>query len=193
MYLLGECGQWCILLSMLLVETARTFALAEEARREITTACNAAFGQDFDALFSLLPPDGLHLLGRRDGRLVTHLVLTDRRLRFGQGPWRRAAYIDAVATLPDCRGEGLAGLLLEKASALCGTSHDLFALCASRENLYRRHGFATWRGPLFLENEDASGTGEVHLEEILMLRPARESLPEAGAALTANWRPGGGF
>jgi GNAT superfamily N-acetyltransferase len=178
---------------MLLVETARTFALSRQLRREITTACNAAFGQDFDALFSLLPPDGLHFLGRSEGRLVAHLVLTDRSLRFGQGRWRRTAYIDAVATLPDCRGKGYAGELLDRAAALCGASHDLFALSAGRENLYRRHGFATWRGPLFLEREDASGTDEVNLKELLMLRSAREAPPSEKLPLTANWRPGGGF
>jgi GNAT superfamily N-acetyltransferase len=178
---------------MLLVETARTFALSREARAEITTACNAAFGQDFDALFSLLPPDGLHFLGRSEGKLVAHLVVTDRSLRFGKGRWLRSAYIDAVATLPDCRAKGYAGELLERAAALCGTSHDLLALSAGRENLYRRHGFATWRGPLFLENEDASGVSEVHLEELLMLRAARETTPSEELPLTANWRPGGGF
>ncbi len=190
---IGECVRRCILLFMLLVETARTFSLSPELRKEITTTCNAAFGQDFGALFSLLPPDGLHFLGRLEGKLVTHLVVTDRSLRFGPGRWLRTAYLDAVATLPDCRAKGHAGVLLDRAAALCGTSHDLLALSAGRETLYRRHGFATWRGPLFLENEDASGASEVHPEELLMLRAAGEALPEAGTSLTANWRPGGGF
>lgn len=176
---------------MFTIETIRTFNVSLELRREITNMCNEAYGQDFDLLFSLLPPDGLHLTGRLEGILVTHLVVTDRWLKPETGAQLRTAYIDAVATLPEFRRHGYAGQLITKAIGLFEGNHDLIALSANDPALYKKHGFHFWPGLQYLENETASGTEISPEQHNLMTRPA---LPGTGTShIIANWRPGGGY
>lgn len=57
------------------ISTAITCALPEHARQEIVRLCTSAHDLDFGELFSMLPPDGIHVLGRLDGRLVSHAVI----------------------------------------------------------------------------------------------------------------------
>lgn len=179
---------------MLLIETIRTFSISESVRREILDLCNAAFGQPFDILFSMLPPDGTHLLGREDGRLVAHLVITDRAMRFGDGGWLRAAYLDAVATHPDFQKRGFAGDLLSMASSLCRDRYDLQALATNMPDLYARHCFLKWRGKQFIECEFGEGTEETEEQGNLMVFFShRTEITDFTLPVTANWRPGGGY
>ncbi|HNX05335.1 MAG TPA: GNAT family N-acetyltransferase [Opitutales bacterium] len=179
---------------MLEIEVCRTFSMPPEKRREVLDMCNAAFGQPFEALFDILPPDGTHLLGREDGRLVAHLVITDRWMRPEGGPTLRVAYIDALATDADFRHRGHAGLLLKTASDLCAVRYDVLALSTDLPDLYARYGFVKWHGRLLLEKETGTGTDFSPEQGKLMIRVSNMSLiPDFTKSMTANWRPGGGF
>jgi aminoglycoside 2'-N-acetyltransferase I len=179
---------------MLQIESKRTFALSREERRVVLDTCNAAFGQPFDILFDLLPPDGAHFLGHVDGRLVAHLVVTDRSMRFGEGRWLRAGYIDAVATLPDFRRRGYASELLRAAIEIGRRRYDLFALATSIPQLYSGCGFAKWRGRQFVENQDCAGVVATEEQGNLMVLPFGNAVPEDDTLpVVANWRPGGGY
>ena len=179
---------------MLHIELKRTFALSKEGRREVLDTCNAAFGQPFDILFDLLPPDGAHFLGRVEGRLVAHLVLTDRSLRFGEGTWLRAGYIDAVATLPDFRHRGYATELLRSAIAVVRGRYDLFALATNIPQLYTGCGFVKWRGRQLVESENGAGVAATEEQGNLMVLPLGSAVPTDDILpVVANWRPGGGY
>jgi aminoglycoside 2'-N-acetyltransferase I len=179
---------------MLLIETIRTYSISDSLRKEVLDLCNTAFGQPFDILFSLLPPDGTHLLGREDGRLVAHLVITDRAMRFGENAWMRAAYIDAVATHPDFQKRGFAGDLLSLASDLCRERYDLQALSTNAPDLYTRHAFLKWSGKMLIEGEFGEGTTETEEQGTLMvLFSHRSKITDFTLPVTSNWRPGGGY
>jgi aminoglycoside 2'-N-acetyltransferase I len=179
---------------MLSIETCRTYSMSPELRREVLDLCNAAFGQPFETLFSLLPPDGLHLLGREDGKLVSHLVITDRWLRVEGGPNMRTAYIDAVATQAEFRRRGFAGALLKRVVELCSSRCDLLALSMDNPELYTRYGFVKWHGRLSTEKESGTGVETLPGQGRLMVRVVNMSiLPDAARTMTANWRPGGGW
>jgi GNAT superfamily N-acetyltransferase len=179
---------------MLKIETCRTFSMPKEVRREVLDMCNTAYGQPFDALFDLLPPDGLHVMGREDDRLVAHLVITDRSMRVGEGEWLRAAYFDAVATHPDCRHRGYASALIKHSIALCHSRYDLLALATNIPALYEKHGFARWWGRQLVENENGVGAAESGEQDNLMVLPALEITGlDFIKPMTANWRPGGGY
>jgi GNAT superfamily N-acetyltransferase len=180
---------------MLLIETHRTYKLATHIRQEVLEMCNAAFGIPFDALFEMLPPDGLHVIGRLDDdKLVAHLVITDRYLRTEGHPHFRTAYFDAVATHPDFRKRGYAGALINKALEICSGRYDLLALATNEPTLYSKHGCVKWQGMQINETEDGKGVENSAEQNNLMILPCDVSLKlDLSKPMTANWRPGGGW
>jgi aminoglycoside 2'-N-acetyltransferase I len=82
------------------IDTRRTSELAETARTEVVQLCiDADQEPDFESLFSYLPPEGLHVLARREDKLVAHAVVTNRWLQPEGLPLLRTAYVDAVGHL----------------------------------------------------------------------------------------------
>ena len=91
------------------VEVWRTEDLDLGTRRAVIDMCIAAHETDaFERLFDhFIPSGGRHFLGRVDGRLVSHAVVTTRGLQSPPGPVLRTAFVDAVSTLPRVPGAGL--------------------------------------------------------------------------------------
>jgi GNAT superfamily N-acetyltransferase len=85
----------------------RVTELTTEQKLAIMQLCTAAYEENFDALFELLP-DSTHVLAYLDGRLVSHAAWVTRWLApEGMAPLR-TAYVEAVATLPAFQGKGFA-------------------------------------------------------------------------------------
>jgi hypothetical protein len=84
----------------------RTSDMDGETRQSVVRLCIDAHQEDFQNLFSYLPPEGLHVLAYLDERLVGHAVVTIRWLQAGNGPLLRTPYADAVASSPTDQGAG---------------------------------------------------------------------------------------
>ena len=167
------------------VEVVRTAALDERARTEVIRVCLAAHDEpDFENLFSYLPPDGLHVCGRLDGKLVSHAVTTTRRLQHDEGPPLRTAYVDAVATDPAHQGRGHASAVM-RALAANVTDYDIACLESSdAQAFYARLGWELWRGPL------AGRSGEELIptpgEGVMILRLPRTPALDLDGLLTVE-------
>lgn len=132
----------------LAVRTLRTRELDEELRAAVVRLCLDAHGEeDFRNLFSYLPPDGLHVLGRVGEHLVGHAVVTTRWLEHRDLPLLRTAYVDAVATAPAHQGQGVGSAVMRHLASAVG-DHDVACLETERVAFYRRLGWEEWRGPL---------------------------------------------
>ena len=135
---------------MLTVVARRTDTLDEATRNAVIELCIAAHQDDeFQYLFSkYLPPDGLHLLGSEDGRLVGHAVVTTRWLQPEGHPLLRTGYVDAVATAPDRQGQGVGSAVMRALAAAIAEEYEIACLETDREGFYSRLGWEAWRGPL---------------------------------------------
>ena len=132
----------------LALRTLRTRELDEEQRAAVVRLCLDAHGEeDFRNLFSYLPPDGLHVLGHVGAELVGHAVVTTRRLRHGDLPPLRTAYVDAVATSPAHQGQGIGSAVMRHLAAAVA-DYDVACLETERVAFYERLGWEEWRGPL---------------------------------------------
>jgi aminoglycoside 2'-N-acetyltransferase I len=107
---------------------------------------------DFENLFLYLPDDGLHVLAWTGDSLVGHAVVTTRWLQFAAKPLLRTAYVDAVATSPDCQGQGIGSAVMEHLATLI-TTWDIGCLETERESFYARLGWEEWQGPLGGRND----------------------------------------
>jgi aminoglycoside 2'-N-acetyltransferase I len=134
---------------MLSIKVRQTTAIDQKTRDAVIGVCLAATptATGFRELFALLPPDGQHLLGYHDGRLVSHAVVTTRWLQPAGLPLLRTAYVDAVATLPACQGRGFGSEVMRELASVV-TDFDVACLETGKVGFYERLGWERWRGPL---------------------------------------------
>lgn len=120
----------------------------DHMRSHVIRLCVEAHAEpDFENLFSYLPDDGLHVLASIDDTLVGHAVITTRWLQAGVAPLMRTAYVDAVASSPQHRGQGIGTSLMARL-ALEVSGWDIACLETERQSFYERLGWEEWRGPL---------------------------------------------
>lgn len=165
------------------VESAR---LSADQSTEIRSMCRLAYDEALDDLFDGFGPAS-HLLGRVDGRLVSHVMWVTRWLQpRGQAPLR-TAYFEMVATHPAYAGRGFASRLMQEAVTHLG-AFELAALSPADTTLYQRLGWIFWRGPLFIRRAgDLLPTPD---EAVMVLPLPRTPDLDLDAVLSAEWRPG---
>ena len=96
------------------VTVAPTEALDEATRAAIIQVCVAAHQEeDFRHLFDYIPTGGRHFLTYRGEEVVSHAVVTTRWLQPEGLPLLKTAYVDAVATAPECQGQGYGALVMQ--------------------------------------------------------------------------------
>lgn len=90
---------------------------------------------------------GLHALVHRDGRLVAHAALVQRRVLV-EGRSLRCGYVEAVAVDPTLQGQGIGAEVMAALEAHA-PAHDVLALSASSRaaGFYEARGWQLWRGP----------------------------------------------
>jgi aminoglycoside 2'-N-acetyltransferase I len=131
------------------ITTARTRDVSDLERAAIVQLCTEAHHTDFSPLFSFLPPDGLHVLGYVDDRLVSHAVVTTRWLQPANLPLLKTAYVDAVATHPSYQGQGVGSAVMRHlATVSAEAGYEIACLETERVSFYARLGWEEWRGPL---------------------------------------------
>lgn len=115
--------------------------------------------------FRLCAPQGPLVL-LEDGELRSMLSLPELSLILPDGKKLRAGYVYAVATRPDCRGQGWAGLLLETAAGLAqNRGLDCLLTVPAEPGLfpfYKKHGFQ----PGFYRREVTAEPAPARLAEL---------------------------
>lgn len=153
----------------------------------VIALCSEAFHIDY-AYYMDLPLFRVHVLGYADGRLASHALWLERRMRIGGGPWLNAAYIEGVATHPDTRGRGYGSAVMRAVQqAIAG--FDLGALSPAVPEWYERLGWQRWRGPLLIERDGAVEATAGDDELVMVYRTPRTGALDLAASLTGEWRP----
>jgi len=164
-----------------------TAALTTEQRAEIVALCARAFAKDFADLFDYVT-HSLHVLARREGRLVGHACWSHRWLQPEGQPPLESAYVDAVATEPDCQRQGIGRAVMEHLAA-AASGYQLNALHSNEAaGFYERLGWERWRGPTALRT--ASGLERTPGEIVLIRRTATTPALDLAGLLVADWRAG---
>lgn len=174
-------------MSELTIENVATEALAAETLAEIVAMCELAFDEPLAELFASYGP-ATHLIGRREGQLVSHVMWVTRWLQpIGMVPLR-TAYIEMVATHPACQGLGYATRLMEITPGRLQDDFELAALAPADTTLYVRLGWVFWRGPLFIRLD---GRLLPTPDERVMIWPVSKTPAlNLDAGLSAEWRSG---
>jgi len=171
----------------IVVTSARTEDLNADTRASIIQVCIAAHQEDdFNQLFTHIPTGGIHALAYRAQELVSHAVVTPRRLQPEGLPLLRTAYVDAVATLPAHQGQGIGSMVMRHLATLL-SDFEIACLGTDRVSFYARLGWEEWRGPLagrraneLLPTPDQKG--------IMILRLARTPALDVDSSLTIEYQ-----
>jgi aminoglycoside 2'-N-acetyltransferase I len=89
---------------------------------------------------------GWHVVITDGARPVAHGSVVERELHVADVPFR-TGYVEAVATSPARRREGLATSVMRELAALIERHFELGALSTGTPRVYARLGWEQWRGP----------------------------------------------
>ncbi len=172
----------------IIVSLSRTEDLGPAARSAIIDVCIAAHdNEEFRNLFTFIPSGGRHFLAHRADELVSHAVVTTRRVQPDDGPELATAYVDAVATLPRYQGRGYGSATMRRLAAAID-DYDIACLQTDRPAFYERLDWELWRGPL-------AGRGEEGLvstpeqQGVMVLRLPRTPPLDLDGLLTIESQP----
>ncbi len=91
------------------------------------------------------------MIGRSEGRIISHAMWVARALQPGRRAPLHTAYVEAVATKRIFQRRGFASEVLRYlAQEIRIRSYELGALSPADDVLYVRLGWERWRGPLFI-------------------------------------------
>jgi aminoglycoside 2'-N-acetyltransferase I len=171
----------------LAIEVVESTVMPESTLQEIRDLCTEAYAEDFSHAFELLGP-GVHVIARREGRIVSHAMWVERALQAGDGSCLRTAYVEAVATTPAFQRRGFGTRVMRRLASEI-RDYDLGALSPSDERFYGRLGWEAWRGPLFIRT--ATGIEATPDEGVMILRLGKTPAGlDPDSPLSAEWRPG---
>jgi aminoglycoside 2'-N-acetyltransferase I len=160
--------------------------LTPEQRRKVIALCDAAFEEDFSALFELLP-DSVHVLVWADRTLVAHACWMERWLQPAGLPVLHTAYVEAVAVVPGSQRQGWGTLAMRRIGEAIAV-YQLGGLATGSPSFYTRLGWEQWRGPTAIRMAD--GLLPTPDEHPMILRTAHTPPLDLDALLTAEWRIG---
>jgi GNAT superfamily N-acetyltransferase len=128
------------------IRLRRTRQIDAAVRAAIVELCTAAYQTDFSRFFFYLPTDGLHFIAYRDDQIVSHAVVTTRWVQPERLPVLRAAYVEAVATLPVFQRRGYASAVMSELTAHL-IEYDIAYLTTDQTAFFEHLGWQCWRGP----------------------------------------------
>lgn len=173
-----------------MLRTVPDAGLSDADRRDIIALCELAFAEDFSHYFEH-HPDGTHVLARDSrGVLVSYGAFVERWLQPEGLPPLRTAYIEALATHPDHRRQGLASAVLARLVGRIEEEGDwsLAGLSPAVEEFYERRGWEKWCGPLGIRMDGRIEPSPPD-EELMILRlPSTPADLDLHRPISAEWR-----
>ncbi|HEX3219762.1 MAG TPA: GNAT family N-acetyltransferase [Candidatus Limnocylindria bacterium] len=158
---------------------------------ELTALCIAAFDEPWDGYWESIGP-GVHVIASGEGgRILAHAAVVDRTLYPGDLVVP-AAYVEAVAVLPERQRGGLGTQVMREIDRMIDERYALGALGTGSQPFYQRLGWEVWRGPTWIRNRDGTLQRSADEDGGIMIRctPSTPPALDLDAAIAVDWRPG---
>jgi aminoglycoside 2'-N-acetyltransferase I len=170
------------------IQVRSSAELSAQAREQILTLCDRAYGEDLRPAFDAFV-EPVHVLAIVEDSIVSHALWVTRWLAPGDSAPLRTAYVEAVATDPAHERRGFASAVMRTLVGRVAT-FQLAALSPSDRGhaLYGRLGWERWIGPLSIRRR--AGVIETPEESVMIYRLPWSPPLDLTAPLSAEWRPG---
>lgn len=170
----------------------RSSELTARQARDLRSLCERAWagkGGDFDAEDWESALGGMHFVVEEDGAPVAHASVIERRFELDQR-LVRTGFVEAVATLPDRQGMGLASAVMREAGEFIDKQFELGALDTGIPGFYERLGWVVWPGRTGVRTPEGVQLTPEEDGNVLVRLP-RGTLQAGGdSLLVCDWRPG---
>ncbi len=179
--------------SALHLRSLPTAELSADDVEAIRSLLWSAFANDEDGAFSeddwQHALGGRHVIAEREGSIVAHASVVERRLEVAGRPLR-TGYVEAVATRPDHQGQGIGTAVMRAIDSHIADAFELGALGTGSHGFYHRLGWQTWRGPSFVRAPDGlERTPDEDGYILVLLTPSSPTLALTDP-ISCEWRPG---
>ena len=149
--------------------------LDKQQRYQISELCFAAFDEDPWSQYAFMQ-NAVHIIGLIDDAIVSHALWTDRIFTLNENVILKTAYVEYVTTDFTMRGQGLASqLLMSLVNILTANKYELAALQPEVAAFYRKLGWISWKGNLFIRHDDCIYETD---ETEIMLYPLNSELKD---------------
>jgi aminoglycoside 2'-N-acetyltransferase I len=149
----------------------------------------AAFGGGFSDDDWANALGGTHFMVREGGTVIAHASVVERRLEIGEHSVR-AGYVEAVATIPGRRRQGLGAAIMQAIGLHIKRSYEIGALSTSAHRFYERLGWERWQGQSFVRTEFGRVRTQDEDDGIMVLKTRTTPAVRVEDAITCEWRPG---
>lgn len=161
-----------------------------ETRAALRGLWDRAFGERFSDDDAEHAYGGVHVLMRDGDGLVGHASAVPRPLRFGDGPWCTAGYVEGVATDPRRQGEGIGRGLMRQLQVEIALRWPVAVLSTGQAKLfYEGLGWQRWRGLSYTQTTHGVVPDDEHGGlMVLVLDPS--VVPDLSVDITCEDRSG---
>ena len=136
---------------------------------------------------------GTHVFVNDDvGTLLAHAAIVSRVIRHGANALR-TGYVEAVAVSPDCQGQGLGRVLMDRVESIVRAEHQLGALNAIKDAVpfYLHRGWTSWTGATGAVDPAGEVIPTDDADDRIMLLGNQIDLPiDRSSVLVCDWRLG---
>ena len=161
--------------------------LTLDERQEIIALCDLAYEEDMgDIINQFIDP--VHVLGFLEEKLVCHALWVTRYLQPEGLPLLRTAYVEAVATHPEFRHRGFAGMIMRKVVDEI-QDFDIAGLAPFSVDYYAQLGWELWCGQMF-ERKDGELIASDPDERVMIYRLTQTPELDLDAPISVEWRVG---
>ncbi len=136
---------------MLVTQISRFTAAEAPARllRDVRRLLDRAFDGEFTDADWEHSLGGFHVVAGHGGRPVAHAAVVPRVIE-ASGEAFHTGYVEAVATDPDHRSQGLGTAVMQEVADLIRQHFDLGALSTGAHWFFERVGWERWQGPTYV-------------------------------------------
>lgn len=170
---------------------AQTEEIEPEIFDRLTDLCEAAFEEPFASVWERVGP-GIHVYLERDGRVLSHAMIIDRRLYIGhEGDLALdVGYVENVATQPDLQGRGLGARVMREIGRIIDDEYVLGALATGSHAFYESLGWETWLGPTWVRMLDGQRVRSAAEDgDVMVLRTPRTPADlDLRGPIAVDWR-----
>lgn len=163
--------------------------LDADVARRLRDMLVQAFDGDFDEHDWRHALGGTHVIAFDGDRIVAHASVVERIIEIGGRPYE-AGYVEAVATAPDRRREGLATTVMATIGEVIRDGYEVGVLATGEQTFYERLEWTSWHGPTYVR----TGGGLVRTPDdddaVMVLRFGPSSGVDPGSQIVCHERSG---
>ncbi len=171
------------------IATLDTQDLDADTAARLRLLLEEAFDGDFDADDWRHALGGVHVLALDDGVIVAHAAVVPRVIEADERSYQ-AGYVEAVATNPDRRGEGIATAVMEEVGEIIRDDYEIGVLATGEHGFYEQLDWLRWQGPSYVRTTDGEKRTEDDDDAIMVLRFGSSTGIDLRSAIVCEQRSG---